>query len=419
MRIVWFVNIALPDVNKHLGRKTGGSGFWLSSLAEHLVGNSGVDLTIISCGRYDRTERFKSNGIEHVLVPAGTAEIVGAGGAGFARRLASLVEDLGPDLVDVHGSEYAYASITPYVRRPVNVTIQGFISSIGETPHGDLSLSQVIAKQILRSGGIRATLGLLQAAITTRFRMRSERSILNENRYFIGRTEWDRQMIHRMCPNVRQYRQAWRIERPDFYEQKWQAPGITSPRIFSCARCIPAKGFHNLIAILPELVQDFPTVELRLTGDPKKSSWAAYLEKLAEKLNVSRNVRFVGYLDSSQIARELAQANVYAHPSYHDNSPNSLAEAMLVGTPCLATAVGGIPSMISHNIDGILVQPGDQRQLRDGIQRLLRNSQDAAALAAAGQARAIRRHDPKLVVKETLDAYGGVMQDWHTRTARG
>ena len=52
-------------------------------------------------------------------------------------------------------------------------------------------------------------------------------------------------------------------------------------------------------------------------------------------------------------------SDLYVSASHIENSPNSVAEAQLIGMPCIATGVGGTATYIEHNISGIIVPPGD------------------------------------------------------------
>jgi glycosyltransferase involved in cell wall biosynthesis len=110
-------------------------------------------------------------------------------------------------------------------------------------------------------------------------------------------------------------------------------------------------------------------------------------------------------LDAAGVRAELARAHVFCLPSLCENSPNSLAEAMLVGTPCVATNVGGIPSMIVHEQSGLLCSPSDPADIAGAIQRIWSDDELAQNLSSNALQAARCRHDEKRIAKETLALY--------------
>ena len=78
----------------------------------------------------------------------------------------------------------------------------------------------------------------------------------------------------------------------------------------------------------------------------------------------------MGYLDGDAMVRELLRTHVFAITSYIENSANSLAEAMMVGMPCIASFVGGLPSMIHDNDTGLLYPVEDVPLLANKIRRI-------------------------------------------------
>ena len=98
-------------------------------------------------------------------------------------------------------------------------------------------------------------------------------------------------------------------------------------------------------------------------------------------------------------------ADLFVLPSYCENSPNSLGEAMLLGMPCVAARAGGIPSMMDEG-EGLLYDPpGDAQRLADALAALLSDTDRAAALGQAARRRAQATHDPAANAGALLGIY--------------
>jgi len=81
----------------------------------------------------------------------------------------------------------------------------------------------------------------------------------------------------------------------------------------------------------------------------KQGSYGRYIAKLLKKYDLADKVTFCGRLDEQGMLDRYLKANVFAMPSAIENSPNSLGEAMIVGTPVVASDVGGVKNLLLHD----------------------------------------------------------------------
>jgi glycosyltransferase involved in cell wall biosynthesis len=121
----------------------------------------------------------------------------------------------------------------------------------------------------------------------------------------------------------------------------------------------------NAFAQLDEKLKRKASITIAGTGDLKGAL------ELAEYLKIDKRVHFKGWIDSTQRDRLLARANAFLLPSYNEGLPMALLEAMSWGLPAIATPVGGIGEIIIDRQSGLLVEPGNVKQIAKAMQSLL------------------------------------------------
>lgn len=109
------------------------------------------------------------------------------------------------------------------------------------------------------------------------------------------------------------------------------------------------------------------------------------LETLAKTLHVENQVTFVGRLSPTEIANLYRSADIMINTSIVDNSPNSLIESLACGTPVVSTNVGGIPKLVTHDHDAILVDPSQPELVAEGVFKFLENEEFSQQLKENGQ----------------------------------
>jgi glycosyltransferase involved in cell wall biosynthesis len=99
-------------------------------------------------------------------------------------------------------------------------------------------------------------------------------------------------------------------------------------------------------------------------------------------------VRFLGWISGEAKQQTLKEADIFVLPSHFEGLSNAMLEAMAAGLPVVVTRVGGLPDVIHHEVDGLLVEPRDVAGLRDALLRLIgdRSLREALGLAARAKA---------------------------------
>jgi len=139
-------------------------------------------------------------------------------------------------------------------------------------------------------------------------------------------------------------------------------------QIIFVGRLAAVKGQHVLIAAMAGLVQEGRHIRLRFAGDgPDRSA----LRQDVENRGLSDCVSFEGNVNQDKLLELYRESDVLVLSSFAEGLPVVLMEAMAMEIPCVAPWVNGIPEIVTHATDGLLVPPGDAQALARAIGRLM------------------------------------------------
>jgi glycosyltransferase involved in cell wall biosynthesis len=129
-----------------------------------------------------------------------------------------------------------------------------------------------------------------------------------------------------------------------------------------------------------------------------------------EKLSFTENnVLLLGYTDSEKLYNLLLSADIYVHTAYIDNSPNSICEAQYLGLPIISTDVGGIPSLVENDKDGVLVPANSCYIMAYEIMKLANDKYRQRIYSVNNIKKAHNRHNPQHILKELLECYNSIL----------
>jgi glycosyltransferase involved in cell wall biosynthesis len=184
--------------------------------------------------------------------------------------------------------------------------------------------------------------------------------------------------------------------------------GLTGPAVGIVADLRSSKGHRYLLEAAPAILAAVPGTRFLIVGD---GVGRADIRGRIEALGLARHVLMTGF--RRDVPEVLAALDVLALPSIRSEATSQvLLQALSVGTPVVATTVGGSPEVIRDGETGLLVPPADPARLAGAIIALLADPDRARAMARAGQAAVRERYSLDAVMARTAGVYrdllGGV-----------
>lgn len=184
-------------------------------------------------------------------------------------------------------------------------------------------------------------------------------------------------------------------------------PVASEQKVIACvARLSPVKGHNYLFHALAKLRTHHKDWVCWLIGDgPSREE----LELLRDTLKLNDHVMFLG--DRKDVPALLKQADIFVLPSIQDNLPYAVMEAQIAGKPIIATDVGGIPEIVTHEKTGLLSSAEDSDSLYQNLKRLLGDASLREDLAQAAKERGNLQWSLNTMIKRTLLVYEKTITD--------
>ncbi|WP_416867768.1 MAG: glycosyltransferase family 4 protein [Imperialibacter sp.] len=367
---------------------------WITSLAKALSLSGQIKLTILSTSSSisSSTLEFEKDGYRVILLKMLPPkwEIVTL----YLFRILALRRwlknnQMSYDLVHVHGTEHQFELASVGLKRPTVVSIQGILFRY--------------LKALPETFSSKKLIWLLGSVY--------ERWGIRKHKHFVCRTHWDSAAIRSLNPTARIF-VGWEMIRTDFFVEEGNNFEEKSNVLF-LGGLNSIKGIAEALYVFDAVVQN-DDLTLVIFGDGSVKDLNALIQrKQLANLNVGVNVFHKGRASADQIVKEMLNSKMLLHPSYVDNSPNSICEAQVVGLPVVASDVGGVSSLIEHSETGILVSLEVESIIR-GIRMLLEDKLLSRSISVQSRKMARERHDTQKVLGEYLNIYNNLIEDAET-----
>ena len=425
MRVLWVCNIMPPVIGQYLGKECSVKEGWISGILARLTKEK-EDIELGIC--YPVADAFEEVKREVIIEDNKNIACYGFvedtvrpenyGGESLEQRLVEIISDFKPEVLHIFGTEFghSFAAAKAYGNPGRTlVGLQGVISECAKEYMADLPIdiqSQVSFRDWLKKDSMKQQ--------QEKFFIRGEREkeVLKLCGNITGRTAFDKEAAKKMNPQAKYYFMNETM-RGEFYEGKWERSNCVKHSIFFSQADYPLKGFHYLLRALEMVKEKYPDVTVNVAGNSlvnyktlkdkiKISAYGKYLRKLIKHLGLEDRIVFLGKLSAEEMKKQYLRCHTFVCASSLENSPNSVAEAMLLGTPVVASHTGGIPSMIEHGKEGLLFKKGDTKALAENIMKTWKDENKVDIMNKNAKERAGKAHDADENYKALLKIYRSI-----------
>ena len=415
MKILWLVNIVMPELAKHLGREVSVFGGWLTG-ALKAVRKEGHELVICTTEKREDVHCCDVSGIRYYIAPSGSVEEM-------ETYFRAILQQEKPDVVHIYGTEFIQSwAMTKCadVNRTV-VTIQGALkyyekavyAGLPERLCQDTMLHKLLRK--LHKGGRSIELQRLSFAE----RMRYEERVIKRLKYINGGSAWGNAVAKSINPDCISFDCGLLLRNSFYTDERWSADKC-EPHSIYVLYSYPIKGFHKFLEALPMILHDFPdtkvnvvanTLSIRHYSGIKRAIRNAapdydwIIQNQIEELGVGNCLRFLGRQDEEQVKALLLKSNVFVSPASIENQSTALGEAMILGVPSVASCVGAMLEMIDHGVDGFLYPFGEPYLLAEAVCKIFSDPDLANQFSVKGHEHAFATYNKEKNRHQLIEMY--------------
>lgn len=172
------------------------------------------------------------------------------------------------------------------------------------------------------------------------------------------------------------------------------------------ARITPVKDMKTLIRGFAGATRQVPFIRLVIAGEGEERD---SVEALAKQLGVEKYVAFAGWLQDTDSFYHAIDVNMLTSLS-EGGFPYAISEGARMGCATIATAVGGIPQVLRHEENGLLIQPGDAEALASAMVRLARDREFRERLGEALREKVRRDYSLEATCRRQVEIYHHILQ---------
>ncbi len=414
MRVLWIVNMVLPNVAKEIGLKTSFSGGWLVDYANKLSADPNIELATMTYARVDKDIDKTACGIRNFIFAGGGKRLL-FDSKKTIQDCKKVIEEFKPDIIHLHGTEYSMAAAIVKLKLniPIVLTIQGILNRISAEYYGGLPLSERI-----KIVSPKAVLGFKTPFFAKKLMEKNavrESFVLNNVNHVTGRTEWDKAVMLSINEKLVYHRFNYNLRSEFYCADKWDIQNVEKHTIYTGAAPYTLKGLHILLRALAIVKKQYPDVMLNVPANnsnyKKANAYERYVLRLINKLGIEKNVNFIGRKNAEDVAKILAKTHVCVVPSAMEGASATMCEAMMIGTPGICAYRGGMTDLLRDGESGFFYDFNEYAVLASRIMELFENDELCIKFSGNVKKDAELRHDREKNYNQLLEIYNEILTE--------
>jgi len=223
----------------------------------------------------------------------------------------------------------------------------------------------------------------------------------NAKEIIVVSTSLKKEILQNINPNLKIKVIPMGIETKIFKSKASKRNGNT---LIFVGRLAPEKGVFFLIKAMAIIREEFPAVKLLIIGD---GTLKKELEDLTINLGLERNIKFLGSIDNRKLPSYYSKADIFVGPSINEGFGRTFVEAGLCGCALIGARTGGILDIIKHKKNGLLCNPGDEKDLAEKVIFLLKNKKIRDNLAENAKNN-LKKFDIDKTTNQYIKIMGGI-----------
>jgi len=299
------------------------------------------------------------------------------------KYLESIVDDY--DLLHIHGTEHQYEAMSEGLHIPKVVSIQG------------------IMYEYVKYVPIKRYKQFLEWHLSAYY----ESKYIVKNHNYSCRTEWDSNYIKSKVSNPKIF-MIWEMIREEFFIDNFS---LEKKNILFVGGNNPLKGLKELLSAYNDSLQDLGLKLIILGKCSIKDIKVIILSQDLQNIDL-QNIDCRGMQNAKGMIEAYKESYCLVHPTYIDNSPNSVCEAQISGLPVIATDVGGVSSLIDDGHTGLLIGL-DSKDIEHAVKLLINDDILRNNISTNSREIARKRHNPSRILKETISTYETIIKEFN------
>jgi glycosyltransferase involved in cell wall biosynthesis len=168
------------------------------------------------------------------------------------------------------------------------------------------------------------------------------------------------------------------------------------------------KGSFDLISAAKKVLKQEHGVVFELVGHEQVIGNIEQLSTEVAEAGLERFIQVRPAVNDAEKIELFRSADIFVYPSYHEGMPMAVIEAMACGLPIIATQVGGLPDLVCHGLNGLLVPAGQPDRLADAMYQLIVEPQTRCSMQVSSFRLAQENYDVEKLVIRLLDIFQAI-----------